>query len=73
MVRAAVPGGRLTGEQWLALDRVADLADGTMRLTTRQGVQFHVVRKGSLRPLVRAHQRRRCSPRWPPAATSSAT
>ena len=52
MVRAAVPGGRLTGEQWLALDRVADLADGTMRLTTRQGVQFHVVRKGSLRPLV---------------------
>ncbi|MGI9030226.1 MAG: NADPH-dependent assimilatory sulfite reductase hemoprotein subunit [Ilumatobacteraceae bacterium] len=53
MVRAAVPGGRLTGEQWLALDRVADLADGTMRLTTRQGVQFHVVRKGSLRPLVR--------------------
>ncbi|MGH9271438.1 MAG: sulfite reductase, partial [Ilumatobacteraceae bacterium] len=52
MVRAAVPGGRLTGEQWLALDRVADLADGTMRLTTRQGVQFHVVRTGSLRPLV---------------------
>ena len=31
---------------------MADLADGTMRLTTRQGVQFHVVRKGSLRPLV---------------------
>ena len=53
MVRAAVPGGRLTAEQWLALDRIAELADGTMRLTTRQGVQFHVVRKGSLRPLVR--------------------
>ncbi len=53
MVRAAVPGGRLTAEQWLALDRIAELADGTLRLTTRQGVQFHVVRKGSLRPLVR--------------------
>ena len=53
MVRAAVPGGRLSAEQWLALDRVADLADGTMRLTTRQGVQFHVVHKGSLQPLVR--------------------
>ena len=53
MVRAAVAGGRLTAEQWLALDRVADLADGTLRLTTRQGVQFHVVHKGSLRPLVR--------------------
>ena len=52
MVRASVPGGRLTAEQWLALDRVADLADGTMRLTTRQGVQFHVVHKGELHELV---------------------
>lgn len=53
MVRASVPGGKLTAEQWLALDRVAELADGTMRLTTRQGVQFHVVHKGELRELVR--------------------
>jgi sulfite reductase (ferredoxin) len=53
MVRASVPGGQLTAEQWLALDRVADLADGTMRLTTRQGVQFHVVHKGELPDLVR--------------------
>ncbi len=53
MVRASVPGGRLSAEQWLALDRVADLADGTMRLTTRQGVQFHVVHKGELAALVR--------------------
>ena len=52
MVRASVPGGKLSAEQWLALDRVADLADGTMRLTTRQGVQFHVVHKGELRELV---------------------
>ena len=52
MVRASVPGGRLTAEQWLALDRVADVADGTMRLTTRQGVQFHVVHKGELAELV---------------------
>jgi sulfite reductase (ferredoxin) len=52
MVRTAVPGGELTAEQWLALDRLADLTDGTMRLTTRQGVQFHFVHKGSLRPLV---------------------
>ncbi len=52
MVRASVPGGRLTAEQWLALDRLADLADGTMRLTTRQGVQFHVVHKGELHELV---------------------
>jgi sulfite reductase (ferredoxin) len=52
MVRTAVPGGELTAEQWLALDRLAELADGTMRLTTRQGVQFHFVHKGSLHELV---------------------
>jgi len=52
MVRASVPGGKLSAEQWLALDRLADLADGTMRLTTRQGVQFHVVHKGELHELV---------------------
>lgn len=53
MVRAAVPGGSLTPAQWLALDRLADVADGTLRLTTRQGVQFHVVPKTGLGPLVR--------------------
>jgi sulfite reductase (ferredoxin) len=52
MVRTAVPGGELTAEQWLALDRLAELTDGTMRLTTRQGVQFHFVHKGSLHKLV---------------------
>jgi sulfite reductase (ferredoxin) len=52
MVRASVPGGKLTPEQWLALDRLADLADGTMRLTTRQGMQFHMVHKGELHDLV---------------------
>jgi sulfite reductase (ferredoxin) len=52
MVRSAVPGGVLSGEQWLALDRLAEIADGSMRLTTRQGVQFHFVHKGELRSLV---------------------
>ena len=46
------PAAQLTADQWQALDRLADLADGTMRLTTRQGVQFHVVHKGELRELV---------------------
>ena len=55
MVRASVPGGALTGEQWLGLDEVADeVADGSLRLTTRQGVQYHFVRKGDLRPLIGA-------------------
>ena len=56
MVRAAVPGGRITAEQWLALDRLAELAGGTLRLTTRQGVQFHMVHKGDLHELVSRHQ-----------------
>jgi sulfite reductase (ferredoxin) len=52
MVRASVPGGVVTGPQWLALDRVAALADNQLRLTTRQGVQYHVVHKGELTRLV---------------------
>jgi sulfite reductase (ferredoxin) len=52
MVRASVPGGVITSDQWLALDRVASLADQKLRLTTRQGVQYHVVHKGELRELV---------------------
>ena len=52
MVRASIPGGAITNDQWLALDRVAALADQKLRLTTRQGVQYHVVHKGELRELV---------------------
>ena len=55
MIRVAIPGGRLTTDQWLALDGAAtDVADGTIRLTTRQAVQFHGVVKNGLRPLARA-------------------
>ena len=54
MVRASVPGGALTASQWLAIDRLADVvADGTVRLTSRGGVQFHFTRKGGLAPLIR--------------------
>lgn len=51
MVRVAIPGGYLSSEQWLALDTIAgELADGSIRLTTRQAVQFHGVLKEGLRP-----------------------
>ena len=73
MVRTSVPGGRLSAEQWLAQDRLADLADGTMRLTTRQGMQFHFVPKGSLRTVVQGRSTTPCSRPSPRAATSSAT
>ena len=53
MVRVAVPGGVLSPSQWAALDRVSDeVADGALRLTTRQGVQFHTVPKTGLRHLM---------------------
>jgi sulfite reductase (ferredoxin) len=54
MVRASVPGGVISPTQWLALDDVAGLGDGSLRLTTRQGVQYHLVHKGELKTLVRS-------------------
>ncbi|MGC2167900.1 MAG: NADPH-dependent assimilatory sulfite reductase hemoprotein subunit [Acidimicrobiales bacterium] len=55
MIRVVVPGGRLTPAQWLGLDEMASaLSDGTIRLTTRQAVQFHGVLKGSLQQLASA-------------------
>src|ERR1700745_2146333 len=49
MVRVRIPGGRLTAEQYLALDGLADrYADGSLRVTTRQSIQFHGVVKAGL-------------------------
>lgn len=50
MIRLKMPGGKLTGDQWLALDDIAgQYANGTLRLTTRQSIQFHGVLKGNLK------------------------
>ena len=50
MVRLKLPGGKMTGKQWLALDEIAGThANGTLRLTTRQGIQFHGILKSKLR------------------------
>ncbi len=55
MVRVRMPGGRLTAAQYLALDALADdRANGTLRITTRQGIQFHGVAKGALKPAIAA-------------------
>jgi sulfite reductase (ferredoxin) len=55
MVRIKNPaGGRLSPGQWLALDTAADLfADGTLRLTSRQAIQYHHVYGPKLAPLMR--------------------
>ncbi|HMG49318.1 MAG TPA: NADPH-dependent assimilatory sulfite reductase hemoprotein subunit, partial [Inquilinus sp.] len=53
MIRARIPGGRITADQYLALDAIADrYANGTVRITTRQGIQFHGVLKGNLKPTI---------------------
>ena len=55
MVRVRAPAGRLTAAQWLALDSLADThADGTLRLTTRQGVQFHGILRQDLKGSIAA-------------------
>lgn len=50
MVRVRIPAGRLTADQYLQLDAITDaLCDGSLRVTSRQGLQFHGVLKGDLR------------------------
>ena len=55
MVRVKCPaGGELTAAQWAALDAAADrYADGTLRLTSREGLQFHFVSGRKLAALIR--------------------
>ena len=50
MARLRVPGGVLTPQQWLAAERIArERGNGTLRLTTRQTIQFHGIIKSNLR------------------------
>lgn len=50
MLRVRTPGGRLTSDQMLTqLDLCDQFGDGTLRLTTRQTVQFHGVLKSDLK------------------------
>lgn len=53
MIRARLPGGVCTTEQWLNMDEITTArANGTIRLTTRQALQLHGVIKGDLRPAI---------------------
>jgi sulfite reductase (NADPH) hemoprotein beta-component len=55
MARVRIPGGVVTPAQWLALDAVADRhANGQLRLTTRQAVQFHGIIKSNLKGAIAA-------------------
>ncbi len=49
MVRGRLPGGILSSDVYLGFDKIAtEWANNTLRITTRQGFQFHGVTKGSL-------------------------
>lgn len=55
MARLRVPGGVLTPAQWVAMqDMAAERGNGTLRLTTRQTIQFHGIIKSNLRPAIQA-------------------
>jgi sulfite reductase (ferredoxin) len=54
MVRSRIPGGKLTAEQLLAeLDLCDRFGNGTLRITTRQGLQLHGILKGELKQTIK--------------------
>lgn len=53
MIRLKLPGGRLTSDQYLAMDDIAgQYGNGTLRITTRQSFQFHGVLKSNLKATI---------------------
>ena len=54
MVRGRIPGGVMTPHQWLVFDELAWLyGNNTLRITTRQSIQFHGILKANLRRLIK--------------------
>jgi sulfite reductase (ferredoxin) len=55
MVRCKIPGGKLTADQYLAIDDLAGkFANGTLRFTSRQGIQLHGVLKSNLQQTIKS-------------------
>jgi len=53
MIRGRIPGGVMTANQWSVFDGLATQhGNDTLRITTRQSIQFHGVVKSGLRPLI---------------------
>jgi sulfite reductase (NADPH) hemoprotein beta-component len=54
MIRGRIPGGVMTPRQWCVFDDLASTyGNNTLRITTRQSIQFHGVVKSGLGPLVK--------------------
>ena len=55
MIRGRIPGGVMTARQYGVFDALAtQYGNDTLRITTRQSIQFHGVVKSNLRPVVKA-------------------
>jgi len=55
MIRLKLPGGKLTADQYLAMDDICGkYGNGTLRVTTRQSFQFHGVLKPNLKATMAA-------------------
>lgn len=58
MIRAKIPGGRMTAEQYLGMDEIArKYTYGSLRITTRQGIQFHGIGREHLKDMIAAINR----------------
>jgi sulfite reductase (NADPH) hemoprotein beta-component len=54
MIRGRIPGGVMTAKQYGVFDQLAtDHGNNTLRITTRQSIQFHGVVKSGLQPLIK--------------------
>jgi sulfite reductase (NADPH) hemoprotein beta-component len=55
MARLRIPGGQITPQQWLQLHEIGrERGNGTIKLTTRETIQFHGIIKSNLRPALQA-------------------
>ncbi len=54
MVRGRIPGGVMTAKQWCVFDNLASqYGNDTLRLTTRQSIQFHGILKSGLGAVIK--------------------
>ncbi len=55
MIRGRIPGGVMTSKQYGVFDALAtQYGNDTLRITTRQSIQFHGIVKNNFRPVVKA-------------------
>ena len=58
MLRGRIPGGRLSSQQYCVWDDLADrYAEGSLRLTTRQCIQLHYLKKKDLKSVMQEIER----------------